>query len=651
MLATNQRLHKGRYRIINAFNQDENGGMYEAYDTVSNTNVVLRESFGGRGDAATSTQLEEINEAFAGGAKVLAEIRHESLVSIQDYFSEIDRQYLVLEAVTGSDLSKFLQPEEQKPILTDVLSWAEQLLNALDYIHRLSPPLIHKDIRPENIKLTSGSKVKLLTAAIAEHSAEGVLANVSGESTMNTSLHYRSLEQLWPELNPASQRVILNSYDEKGAGLLMQAMDARSDLYSMSASLYHVLTGTPPCDALDRSIAILDGNADPLKPLSDLDNNIPSEISEIFMRAMAIHREDRFESATVMLQDLRSAKARVWESEIMGAEMPVEPHDQAFVDTHAPTGAYDSGLQTEIESAEATLLQEQNNAEDRQLELKAEQTRLEEEQKLFEQRRNELEAEKERIRAAKKLAEFEAEQARQHAEQERIEAEAKQELERAEQAGKEFLDLKPESSGTDTQDDEQNLLEITAVPAFGPAAENFELLEDELFQEEETSKTNTATNAYENSAAAKKESFLSDKVTDDFSIDDLTKTSATGWRVPVVAVAAVLLLGVAFGAWMFLSGVDAPAPTPPVQTSLQADQPLQTTVSDNQPVADSTLTADSVTNSDTQPAVVEPARTAEKNRQLQLSAAQDKLKKPAPSPAKTPEPKKKVTVDDLINDN
>ena len=87
MLTNDQVLGKGRYRIISSYSQDESGGLYEAYDTVSNANVVLRES-GGTGKVMTATQLDELNTAFAGEAKALSEIRHESLLSVQDYFSE-----------------------------------------------------------------------------------------------------------------------------------------------------------------------------------------------------------------------------------------------------------------------------------------------------------------------------------------------------------------------------------------------------------------------------------------------------------------------------------------------------------------------------------------------------------------------------------
>ena len=167
MLTNDQVLGKGRYRILSSVAADESGGLYEAYDTVSNTAVVLRENVGTSGKVMTATQLDAISNAFVGEAKALSEVRHETLLSVQDYFSEIDRHYLVMEAVDGYDLTKVLETNEPKPALSDVLSWADQVLDALGYLHNLAKPLIHRDIRPANIRLTSNFKVKLLTAGIA----------------------------------------------------------------------------------------------------------------------------------------------------------------------------------------------------------------------------------------------------------------------------------------------------------------------------------------------------------------------------------------------------------------------------------------------------------------------------------------------------
>ena len=694
MLATNQILHKGRYRIINSFDENETGAMYEAYDTVSNTNVVLRESVGNFGKVANPTQMEAINAEFAGGAQVLTKIKHESLVSVQDYFSEIDRQYLVLEAVTGSDLSKFIDSDGDRPSLSDVLTWADQLLSALSYLETLSPPLVHSDIKPENIKLTSGSKVKLLTAAISTHSGTANSASQTGEPSADAAFNYRPLEQLWAELNPATQRVILNSYDEKSAGLLMQPLDARSDIYSLAASLYHVLTGSQPVDALDRSIAILDGKPDPLKPLSELDGTIPQEISEVFMSAMAIRREERFESAELMLQILqRSEAGRPEGNAAKGPEMSGE----------VSVEAKDAAIQSEIASAEAELLEKQTKAEERQRELMAEQARLAEEQRNIEKRRNELETEKEQLRVANKLAELEAEQARRRAEEERLELEAEDERQRAEakiqelqveqarrraeeerlaeeaeverkraesrlqeieaererhraeqkrietaakeeseRAEKRFKELsEAQRSLNESSEDDQNLLEIE--PA-GYGSQN----SDEDFELHVTDVPNGPSHKPASSGTM---SLASEEHTFGSAYADMDEPSGSKGKVIAMAVAAVVLLGVTFGAWKLMSGSDATPPAASVQTTMKADQPSEpvTIPSDSLPAANTAQPVESEPTAAANTADAEQLRLNEKNRQLQLNAGQ--VKKPAPTPAKTPPPAKKVTVDDLIHDN
>lgn len=475
MLATNQILHKGRYRIINSFCQDETGGMYEAFDTVSNINVVLRENIGKLGKIATSSQMKEINDEFAGGARALKDIKHESLVSVQDYFSELDRQYLVLEAVTGFNLTKFLQPDEHTPSFMDVLSWGDQLLNALEYMHKLAPPVIHRDIRPENIKLTSSLKVKLLTAGVATNPVPG-----SDQTAVDTAFNYRPLEQLWVDLDPTSQRVILNSYDDKSAGVLLRPLDGRSDLYSVAASLYHIMTGTMPADALDRSIAMLDGKPDPLQKPADLDSSIPPEVSDAFMRAMAIRRENRFDSATIMRQVLKTAVIRVEERKAEEAEnaasnqnSPEETVNEtkaehieisnAMLESQPNSEEKSPDSPCETDSAEAQLDHERSNAEERRRELEAEQSQLEEEQKRIEQRQQELEEAKKRHLAERERLELEAEQARLHAEQvhKRIEKEKlEQEIENErQQFAQRLAELEAEQA---RQHAEEERLEIEA---------------------------------------------------------------------------------------------------------------------------------------------------------------------------------------------
>ncbi|MEP6788927.1 MAG: hypothetical protein ABJB40_10880, partial [Acidobacteriota bacterium] len=386
----------------------------------------------------------------------------------------------------------------------------------------------------------------------------------------NNSFHYRPLEQLWPELNSATQRVILNSYDEKSAGLLTQPLDPRSDIYSLAASLYHVLSGMLPVDALDRSITILDGNPDPLKSLSDLDGGIPTEISEMFMTAMSLSRETRFDSAAIMSQMLRAAASRV----------------DVKISDPVPTPAAIADVPS----------------------------------------REEINADAERLALAKKQAEQDAEQKRQEA-QHAITAEA---------ASKQNSAVDP------AHDEELNLLEITAVPGFVHADEHFELHEDELFEEDKEESTVTE--------AAPKRRSEGVSYAPTFATET---TSAPKWKVPAMVAAAAVLLAVVFGGWKYMSSAPTPVAPQPVQTEVQPEQAVVPPSTNEQPAATNTVveppqTTNAVAANTAEPTAEQPAATVEKPHQPQVEA-----KKQAVTPAKTPAPaaKKKVTVDDLINDN
>jgi serine/threonine protein kinase len=384
MLGTSQTLNRGRYQVVSSFGQDASGGLYEAFDTVNNIPVVLRENVGKFGKIATPTQVEEFNAAFAREAMMLAGIKHESLVSVQDHFSEIDRQYLVLESVPGDNLAKFLEAGTSRPPVPDVLSWADQLLGVLEYLHSLSPPIIHSNIKPSNIKLTPDQKIKLLPVYAARRASSN--GQVQNQTTEDPAFCYKPLEQLWPDLGQVSQRVILNHYDEPAADVLLRPLDARSDLYSAAASLYHVLTGTAPCDALERTIAVLDGRPDPLTKAADLDPQIPVEISDALTKAMALRRENRFDSAVIMRQVLRTAVVRAEERISNAGNKPAAS-----------------------EGTDNLLGVERTKAEEREREIQAEQERLDEEQRKIAARRLELEAERQRQAAELERLRLEAE--------------------------------------------------------------------------------------------------------------------------------------------------------------------------------------------------------------------------------------------------
>ena len=296
MLSTNQVLNQGRYRIIHHVGSSDNSGLYQAYDTVSDTNVVLKE-----------TESSAVNTE----AKALAELNHVSLLNVRDYFSELDRQYIVIESTDGQDLAELLSGSGKAQAVSDVVKWAENLLNALEYLHDHRPPILHGDIKPENVRLTSSFEIKLLSPAVSRSDDEFAVSAMDDTA----SLPYRSLEQLWESLDAASRKVIANSFDEASEEILREEPDERADLYGLAATLYHTLTNVAPADAMVRTLEMLEGNDDPLLPANEVDTKIPKAVSDVLLKALEIKRENRFESASAMHSALRSAAVELTKSE------------------------------------------------------------------------------------------------------------------------------------------------------------------------------------------------------------------------------------------------------------------------------------------------------------------------------------------------
>src|SRR6476660_3488397 len=142
----------------------------------------------------------------------------------------------------AEDLSRFVGPDSMRPDLGEVLSWTDQLLEAVNGLHTKSQPIIHAGISPSTVTLDASGRVHLKTIREASE----------------TEVNYKPLEQLWDSLDHFSQRAILNRYDEEAQRWLSQPPTPASDIYSVGATIYAVLTGVQPPDALDRSIAAME---------------------------------------------------------------------------------------------------------------------------------------------------------------------------------------------------------------------------------------------------------------------------------------------------------------------------------------------------------------------------------------------------------
>lgn len=268
---------QNRYRVVRPLGRGGMGAVYEATDSRLSRTVAVKE---------TLVETDELRRAFEREARLLANLRHPALPKVLDHFSEGTGLFLVMEFIPGDDLGLVLEQQGRFFKPSDVLRFADQLLDALDYLHKLDPPVLHRDIKPSNLKLVSESHIVLLDFGLAKGSA-GQMTHAESKSLLGYSPNYSPLEQM------------------QGTGT-----DERSDLYSLGATLYHLLTGVKPPDALSRATAVINGQPDPLRPAYQINQEVAASVSAALARAMALNIDNRPRTASEMRDDLHNMTPR-----------------------------------------------------------------------------------------------------------------------------------------------------------------------------------------------------------------------------------------------------------------------------------------------------------------------------------------------------
>ncbi|MGB0388021.1 MAG: protein kinase domain-containing protein [Ardenticatenaceae bacterium] len=276
-LASNTLLHN-RYLIVRLIGMGGMGAVYEAKDQRLGHPVALKHTI------VTDPQLRQ---AFEREARTLARLRHPALPVVSDYFSEPSGQFLVMQYIPGDDLDALLKRQGHPFSVAQVLEWADQLLDALSYLHSHNPPIIHRDIKPSNIKLSPRGDVILLDFGLSKGGqTHNTRLTMSGASLYGFTPHYASLEQI------------------EGKGT-----DPRSDLYSLAVTLHHLLTGALPAPAVTRASAQIHEEPDPLRPANQLNPQVPPAIANVLTQASALNRTQRPRSASAMRTMLKAQPA------------------------------------------------------------------------------------------------------------------------------------------------------------------------------------------------------------------------------------------------------------------------------------------------------------------------------------------------------
>jgi hypothetical protein len=265
---------QNRYRVVHQLGQGGMGAVYEAVDERLDTIVALKE---------TLFTDEKLRKQFEREARLLARMHHPALPRVSDHFNEGEGQFLVMQYIAGEDLAAMLAARNAPFPEDEVLRWADQLCDALDYLHTQEPQIIHRDIKPQNLKLTARGQIVLLDFGLAKGSAGQLTAVTTSASIFGYTPNYAPLEQV------------------QGLGT-----DARSDIYALAATLFHLITNVKPPDALSRAAALVNGQPDPL-PAANTIADVNEAVANVLTKGMSQKRDDRFPSAKEMREALHMA--------------------------------------------------------------------------------------------------------------------------------------------------------------------------------------------------------------------------------------------------------------------------------------------------------------------------------------------------------
>ncbi len=221
-------------------------------------------------DQGTSETLQkQAQDQFLQEASILARLDHPNLPKVSDFFNQDGRDYLVMDYVPGNDLRQISQESwgAGHPLAEgQVLSWAEQILDALIYLHEHDPPVLHRDIKPANIKLTPSNRIKLVDFGLVKLMEEDDARTITVVQGRGTAL-YTPLEQYGGDSGHT---------------------DVRSDIYALGSTLYHLLTGQAPPSAKTRFLT-----PGKLRPPRELNPRVSPGVSDAVMWAIEMHPDDR----------------------------------------------------------------------------------------------------------------------------------------------------------------------------------------------------------------------------------------------------------------------------------------------------------------------------------------------------------------------
>lgn len=288
------RILENRYRIAVLLGQGGMGAVYRATDLRFKTTVAIKEN---------RMATVESQRQFSREAGLLHRLRHPNLPRVTDYFFTPGQgQYLVMDYVEGQDLKQVLARQATVPE-AQALEWMGQVLEALEYLH--DEGVIHRDVKPANVKITPRGEIVLVDFGLAK------VYDLGQETTIGA-------RGVTPGFAPPEQY---------GLG----RTDARSDIYSAAATLYALLTGHTPPDALQYMTRQAE-----FVPPRQLNPGISPDVEAAILRAMESAPDARFQKAADLRAALLQAPAHPISVEPVVAPSPRAPISTPELDVTAP---------------------------------------------------------------------------------------------------------------------------------------------------------------------------------------------------------------------------------------------------------------------------------------------------------------------------
>jgi len=244
----------GRYHIIRELGSGGFATVYLAQDGRINGRYVAIKVF----DANKLAPIDRAwaKKSFLNEAQILARLNHEAIVGVSDSFSMGGLDFMVMDYVPGETLTQAWLRLGKRIPLNQVLTWAQALCRVLEYLHKQSPPMIFRDLKPDNIIVQPNGRLKIIDFGIVRHFKPGKTRDTRALGTPG----YTAPEQ----------------YGQ-------QQTDARADIFSLAAVLYQLLTGYDPTSTPMH-----------FPPMLSLTPQLPPHVAAAIQRALDNNRDRRF---------------------------------------------------------------------------------------------------------------------------------------------------------------------------------------------------------------------------------------------------------------------------------------------------------------------------------------------------------------------